>query len=116
MHLALEAVDGGCRRRRFPWWWRGRTGAALHIDEAGGELAHLSLETVNRRGEGVEGGRRNGRRGGRIGMRRRGTGRSQSGGERRCGAVGCEQNGRSGDGGECGGGGGCEVPRHRSSC
>ena len=114
MHLALEAVDGGCRRRRFPWWWRGGAGAVLHIGEAGGELAHLSLETVNRRGEGVEGGRRNGRRGGRIDMRRRGMGRLQSGIERRTGVGCCRWSGGGGYRGGCGSGGG--VPRHRSSC
>ena len=59
MYLALEAVDGGCRRRRFPWW-RGRTRPVLHNGEASGELTHLSLEPVDCRGERVEGGHWNG--------------------------------------------------------
>ena len=93
MHLALEAVDGGCRRRRFPWWWRGGTGAVLHIGEAGGELAHLSLEPVDRRSKRVEGRGRNRSCGGRIDMRRRGMGRLQSGIERRTGAGCCGWSG-----------------------
>ena len=69
MHLALEAVDGGCRRRWFPWW-RGRNGPVLRIGEASSELPHLLLEPVDCRGEHVEGGHRNGSRGRRIDMRR----------------------------------------------